>query len=268
MVLTLAGRHEGEGLCAALREGRVDGSQYEGPCACLVGTLANVRGVPYTAIPGLEPDGNRPSERWYMGIRKGDTPETNPVAALSLAWAEEWLRLTAPAEAIGGRVSDGHARPPVAPVPTERLRDLLDAAYAVVEAARETDDGYTAEVNALRGAADDVSKVLAEAGEHDFDAVELADLLDGRVVPDDDRFDHEERAAEGGVATFRVVSRPYAVEVLRYLGDLGEDGPLYDGEETIPVEGRTAEAVADLVTQAADRLLAPSPNPGPEARRA
>ena len=96
MVLTHAGRREAEGLCVALREGRVDGSQYQGACACLVGTLAKVRGVAYWDIPGLRPDSTRPSERWYTGIRKGDTPATNPIAALSLAWAEEWLARTAP----------------------------------------------------------------------------------------------------------------------------------------------------------------------------
>jgi uncharacterized protein YjbI with pentapeptide repeats len=75
-------------LIAALKEGRVDGSTYEGPCACLVGTIANTRGIDYRA---LSPDSSRPAERFFLAIKKGDTPETNPASALALEWAETWL---------------------------------------------------------------------------------------------------------------------------------------------------------------------------------
>jgi hypothetical protein len=98
MVLTLSGRREAEGLLSALCEGRIDGTQYEGVCACLVGTIANVRGCHYDAIPGLAPDSGRPSERWFLGITKGDTPETNQIAKLAAEWIEEWLACQ-PAEA-------------------------------------------------------------------------------------------------------------------------------------------------------------------------
>ena len=82
---------EAPGLLAALREGRVDGSTYEGPCACLVGTIANVRGVEHTALGDLRPDADRPAERFFMGIREGDTPETDPVSAIAAKWVEEFL---------------------------------------------------------------------------------------------------------------------------------------------------------------------------------
>ncbi|MFK4444666.1 hypothetical protein ABH944_004830 [Caballeronia udeis] len=90
-------------LIAALKEGRVDGSTYEGPCACLVGTIANTRGIDYRTIA---PDASRPAERLFMNIKKGDTPETNRVSAIALGWAEEWLATQraafAPAQASAG----------------------------------------------------------------------------------------------------------------------------------------------------------------------
>ncbi len=77
-------------LLVALREGRVDGSTYTGECACLVGTIANVRHCNYTEMPGLTPNSCRPAERWFLAIRKGDTPETNPVAAITEGWIKDW----------------------------------------------------------------------------------------------------------------------------------------------------------------------------------
>jgi hypothetical protein len=77
------------GLLLALRNGRVDGSVYEGKCACLVGTLANVRGCNYRSIPGLVPDSSRPAERWFYGICKG-MPAEHPRVAKTIEWIEEW----------------------------------------------------------------------------------------------------------------------------------------------------------------------------------
>jgi alkylated DNA nucleotide flippase Atl1 len=79
------------GLVRALKEGKVDGSTYIGDCACLVGTVANIRGVGYDQMPSIKPDGSRPAERWFMGIRKGDTPETSQISAITLEWIEEFL---------------------------------------------------------------------------------------------------------------------------------------------------------------------------------
>jgi len=84
---------EVDGLVAALKEGRVDGSAYEGDCACLVGTLAKVRGCSYAE---LSPDSNRPAERWFLGIAKGDTPENNQIVAITLEWIEEFKPLLTP----------------------------------------------------------------------------------------------------------------------------------------------------------------------------
>jgi hypothetical protein len=68
------------GLRKALVEGRVDGSQYEGECACLIGTLANVDGgvdKVCSMIPYYEKSSYNPGETWFLAIREGDTPENN-----------------------------------------------------------------------------------------------------------------------------------------------------------------------------------------------
>lgn len=79
------------GLIAALKEGRIDGTAYEGECACLVGTIANIRHVSKNGLNGLMPNSSRPVERFFLGINKGDTPETNQFSKLALEWCEDWL---------------------------------------------------------------------------------------------------------------------------------------------------------------------------------
>ena len=79
------------GLLAALKAGDVDGSTYEGECACLVGTIANVRGCDFKSLPGLVPNGDRPAEKWFLAIREGDTPRNSQVCAIAAKWVEEWL---------------------------------------------------------------------------------------------------------------------------------------------------------------------------------
>jgi hypothetical protein len=80
-------------LRAALVAGRVDGSVYEGPCSCLVGTIATARGCRYDAVDGVKPDSGRPAEKWFMCIRTGDTPETSMVVAQTVAWIDELTAL-------------------------------------------------------------------------------------------------------------------------------------------------------------------------------
>ena len=82
---------EVKGLLKALEDGKVDGSTYEGSCACLVGTIANVRGCKYDAVKGLSPNSSRPAEVWFMQIRKGDTPKTNKAAKQAHEWISQWL---------------------------------------------------------------------------------------------------------------------------------------------------------------------------------
>ena len=82
---------EVEGLRAAIAEGRIDGSNYEGECACLVGTIAKVANCKFNAIEGLRPNSDRLAERFFLGIGEGDTPETNQFSKLALEWTDEWL---------------------------------------------------------------------------------------------------------------------------------------------------------------------------------
>lgn len=86
-----ASPNEVTGLRPALCAGRIDGSIYEGDCVCLVGTLANVRGCAYYAIPGLTPRPRRPAERWFLAIAPGQTPDNDPIAAITAEWIEDWI---------------------------------------------------------------------------------------------------------------------------------------------------------------------------------
>ena len=81
-------------LIDALKNGRVDGSCYKGPCACLVGTIANAKNVDYRTLlhnPGA------PIERWFAMIREGDKPTDDTgggfASKLALKWAEEFQKL-------------------------------------------------------------------------------------------------------------------------------------------------------------------------------
>ena len=78
-------------LREALINGKVDGSNYQGRCACLVGTLANAKQCGYDSIAGLTPNSRRPAERFFMGIKQGDKPESNQFSALALEWVDQWI---------------------------------------------------------------------------------------------------------------------------------------------------------------------------------
>jgi uncharacterized protein YjbI with pentapeptide repeats len=91
--ILLRAREEVPGLLAALRAGDIDGSTYHGPCACLCGTIANVRGVSVDKLDFR--DSSRPAERWFLAIRKGDTPENSEPAKITEKWIEEFQRLAA-----------------------------------------------------------------------------------------------------------------------------------------------------------------------------
>ena len=92
-VLDIA-KHETKSLYDSLCSGKIDGSKYEGECACLVGTIAKARHENYKKLGiNLRPNSNRPSEQFFMMIRKGDMPENNPASAKVKEWMEEWFKI-------------------------------------------------------------------------------------------------------------------------------------------------------------------------------
>ena len=84
----VSARAEAPAFLAAIREGRVDGSTYNGTCACLVGTIANVRGV---SVDEIGTNSSRPIERFMLCIKPGDMPDINPVSALVEQWTAAFV---------------------------------------------------------------------------------------------------------------------------------------------------------------------------------
>jgi hypothetical protein len=87
-------RDEVPGILQALCAGMVDGSTYSGECACLVGTIAKVRGV---AVETLDRGVTRPAEQWFAMIRQGDRPGDKSgggfASKLAVEWVQEWCAL-------------------------------------------------------------------------------------------------------------------------------------------------------------------------------
>lgn len=83
---------EVQGVRLALMESRVDGSAYQGECACLVGTIANIKKCDYEEIPGLRPNANRPAERWFLAITE-TLSYKDPIVAITIGWIDEWVEL-------------------------------------------------------------------------------------------------------------------------------------------------------------------------------
>ena len=78
----------------ALEAGEVDGSVYNGVCACLMGTLANTGGESMDAFcerVGRQKDANSPAERFFSTISLGDTAESNPCVAIALNLCDQVL---------------------------------------------------------------------------------------------------------------------------------------------------------------------------------
>jgi hypothetical protein len=79
-------------LRQALIDGKVNGTQYEGDCSCLIGTLGKADGgldKLCEMIPYYQRGLHNHSEQWFWQIREGDTPETSIFSAHALKLIDE-----------------------------------------------------------------------------------------------------------------------------------------------------------------------------------
>jgi hypothetical protein len=90
----LLNKNEVPYLRQAIIDGKVDGSAYSGECSCLCGTLAKAKGINDGKSLAIA-DSSSPAERFFLAIKRGDTPETNPVSKIVLGWIEEFETLVA-----------------------------------------------------------------------------------------------------------------------------------------------------------------------------
>ena len=73
-------KKEIKGLRKAIVEGRINGTQYQGDCACLIGTLGHVDGgieKVCSGIPFYDKGLHNYAEQWFWQIKEGDTPKNN-----------------------------------------------------------------------------------------------------------------------------------------------------------------------------------------------
>jgi len=91
--LLLNAKSEIGNLKKSIIDGKVDGSTYEGECACLCGTLEKTENAEVKKRVYDLRDSGRPIERFFLGIKPGDTPETNSVSKIVLEWIEEFESL-------------------------------------------------------------------------------------------------------------------------------------------------------------------------------
>jgi len=71
----------------AILGGKIEGTTYEGECACLCGTIEKSKR--FEGKCDMR-DGSRPIERFFLGISAGDTPENNQFSKLSYEWIQEF----------------------------------------------------------------------------------------------------------------------------------------------------------------------------------
>jgi hypothetical protein len=77
-------------LKKAIIEGKINGSTYEGDCACLCGTLEKSNSEKIRETIFHLRDSSRPIERFFLAINPGDTPENNQFAEIAMDWLKEF----------------------------------------------------------------------------------------------------------------------------------------------------------------------------------
>jgi len=75
--------------------GKINGSQYEGDCACLIGTMAKIDGgldKVCKTIPFYSKGAQNPGESWFLAIHEGDTPKNNEFSKHALMLVDMVLK--------------------------------------------------------------------------------------------------------------------------------------------------------------------------------
>jgi uncharacterized protein YjbI with pentapeptide repeats len=70
-------------------EGRIDGTQYEGECCCLIGSLGN--GKAESVIPYYKKGLHNTGEQLFWQIKEGDMPEITQFSKIALELCDEFL---------------------------------------------------------------------------------------------------------------------------------------------------------------------------------
>ena len=94
------------GVLKAIDEGSIDGTLYTVVCACLIGTIGQLRGIAEKRAYNLgvetqlldrfnseirEVNFASPAEQFFLKIFKGDTPIDNEYSKFVKKWTIEWL---------------------------------------------------------------------------------------------------------------------------------------------------------------------------------
>jgi hypothetical protein len=83
-------KNEIGGLKQSILDGKIDGSKYSGTCACLKGTIANVKGCEIDLLPNITKSTSEPSEQWFLQFKEGQTPSNSNALKLTFEWIEEF----------------------------------------------------------------------------------------------------------------------------------------------------------------------------------
>jgi uncharacterized protein YjbI with pentapeptide repeats len=81
-ILSYSAKVEVVGLKSKIVEGKINGSQYEGECCCLIGSLGNDKAV--SLIPFYTKGLHNIGEQLFYQIKEGDTPENNIFSKIAL----------------------------------------------------------------------------------------------------------------------------------------------------------------------------------------
>lgn len=82
-------------LREAVREGWLFGTDFAGPCRCVIGTLrfCDDKGSWnefYAVYPNGRPEGGTPVEHFVVNVEPGDTPATSDTMAHLEEWIMQW----------------------------------------------------------------------------------------------------------------------------------------------------------------------------------